>query len=170
MIRKIVFGALVLLLFSVGGWLGYSQYGQSRFAPSASFQLVDGRRLTLAELRGQPVLITFWATSCRSCVEKIPALIELYRTLSPRGLEIIAVAMAYDPPNRVMMLRQQLRIPYPIALDLDGSRARLFDDVSLTPTTVLIDPEGRIVAYRVGELDIAALRKQLEPMLTAATG
>lgn len=170
MIRKSGFGLLLLLILVVAGWIGFTRYHQLRIAPSVSFPLIDGRTMTLTELRGRPVLITFWATSCRSCVEKIPALTNLYRSLAPRGLEIIAVAMAYDPPNRVVQLRDRMHIPYPIALDLDGSRARSFDDVSLTPTTVLINPAGRIVFYQVGEFDMAKLRTQLEALLGPATG
>lgn len=168
--RRFVVIVLTLLFLALGGWFGYTQHGQYRAAPSVSFPLVDGRLLSLTALRGRPVLITFWATSCRTCVEKIPALSELYRQLAPRGLEIIAVAMAYDPPNRVLQLSQALRIPYPVALDVDGSRARVFDEVSLTPTTLLIDPDGRIVSYKVGEFDLSTLRQRLEPMLAPAKG
>ena len=74
--------------------------------PDISLMTIDGEELQLASLQGQPLLVTFWATTCPGCVREIPHLIELYEELAPRGLEIIAVAMDYDPPNRVLAMRK----------------------------------------------------------------
>ena len=95
----------------------------------------------------------------------MPHLIELYRDLNPKGLEIIGVAMSYDPPEQVRALAQQRQIPYPIVLDSQAQIARAFDNVRVTPTTVLISPEGRIVQYRLGLLDMPKLRETIESML-----
>jgi thiol-disulfide isomerase/thioredoxin len=136
-----------------------------RPAPPLVGQTLDGRTLTLEQLRGKPVLVTFWATTCPSCIEEMPHLIEFYRELNPKGLEIIGVAMAYDPPEQVRALAAKRQIPYPIVLDAQGRIAREFDNVRLTPTTVLISPEGRIVHYRLGLLDMPRLRETIEGML-----
>lgn len=136
-----------------------------RQAPPLAGQTLDGRTLTLEQLRGRPVLVTFWATTCPSCIEEMPHLVELYRELNPKGLEIIGVAMAYDPPEQVRALVQQRRIPYPIVLDTQERIAREYDNVRLTPTTVLISPEGRIVHYRLGLLDMPKLRDTIRRML-----
>jgi thiol-disulfide isomerase/thioredoxin len=111
------------------------------------------------------VLVTFWATTCPSCIEEMPHLIELYRELNPKGLEIIGVAMVYDPPAQVRAMAEQRQIPYPIVLDSEERIAREFDNVRVTPTTVLISPEGRIVHYRLGFLDMPKLRDTIEAML-----
>lgn len=136
-----------------------------RSAPPLVGQTLDGRTLILEQLRGKPVLVTFWATTCPSCLEEMPHLIELYRELNPKGLEIIGVAMVYDPPEQVRMLARQRQIPYPIVLDTQAQIAREFDNVRLTPTTVLISPEGRIVHYRLGLLDLPKLRETIQGML-----
>jgi len=136
-----------------------------RQAPPLVGQTLDGRTLTLEQLRGKPVLVTFWATTCPSCIEEMPHLIELYRELNPKGLEIIGVAMTYDPPEQVRTLAKQRQIPYPIVLDAQGRIAREFDNVRLTPTTVLISPDGRIVHYRPGLLDLPKLRETIQEML-----
>ncbi|MDG4554275.1 MAG: TlpA disulfide reductase family protein [Candidatus Competibacter sp.] len=136
-----------------------------RAAPPLVGQTLDGRTLTLEQLRGKPVLVTFWATTCPSCVEEIPHLIELYRELNPKGLEIIGVAMAYDPPEQVRAMARQRQIPYPIVLDSEERIAREFDNVRLTPTSVLVSPEGRIVHYRLGLLDMSELRNTIAEML-----
>ena len=116
-------------------------------------------------MRGRPVLVNFWATTCPGCVKEIPHLAELYRALAPDGLEIIGVAMAYDPPNLVIELSKARRIPYPIALDIKGEAARAFGDVRVTPSSFLIGPDGRIMHRKIGELDMDKLRSLLEDML-----
>ena len=136
-----------------------------RQAPPLVGQTLDGRTLTLEQLRGKPVLVTFWATTCPSCIEEMPDLIKLYRELNPKGLEIIGVAMAYDPPEQVRALAAKRQIPYPIVLDTQKYIAREFDNVRLTPTTVLISPEGRIVQYRLGQMDLPKLRETIQGML-----
>lgn len=154
--------ALVVVLAFAAVWL---MPGGSRQAPPLDGQTLDGRTLTLEQLRGKPVLVTFWATTCSSCIEEIPHLTALYRELNPKGLEIIGVAMAYDPPEQVRTLAKQRQIPYPIVLDQQARIAEAFDQVRLTPTTVLISPEGRIAQYQLGLLDIPKLRGAIKKML-----
>ena len=136
-----------------------------RPAPPLVGQTLDGRTLTLAQLRGKPVLVTFWATTCPACIAEMPHLAELYRDLHPKGLEIIGVAMSYDPPEQVRAMVKQRQIPYPVVLDVQSRIAREFDQVQLTPTTVLISPEGGIVQYRLGLLDMPKLRQAIQEML-----
>ena len=94
----------------------------------------------------------------------MPHLIELYRELHPQGLEIIGVAMSYDPPEQVRAMVAKRQVPYPIVLDTQARIAREFDNVRLTPTSVLISPEGRIVQYRLGLLDLPQLRETIREM------
>lgn len=136
-----------------------------RQAPPLVGQTLDGRTLTLEQLRGKPVLVTFWATTCPSCIEEMPHLIDLYRELHPKGLEIVGVAMAYDPPEQVRAMAAKRQIPYPVVLDTGARIAREFDNVRLTPTSVLISPQGRIVHYRLGPLDMPKLRETIEGMM-----
>lgn len=154
--------ALVVVLAFAAVWF---MPAGLREAPPLVGQTLDGHTLTLEQLRGKPVLVTFWATTCPSCVEEIPHLTELYRELNPKGLEIIGVAMAYDPPEQVRAMARQRQIPYPIVLDSEERIAREFDNVQLTPTSVLVSPEGRIVQYRLGLLDMPELRNTIAGML-----
>jgi peroxiredoxin len=154
--------ALAVILTSAVVWFMPAGLRQ---APPLVGQTLDGRTLTLEQLRGKPVLVTFWATTCPSCIEEIPHLVELYREMNPKGLEIIGVAMAYDPPEQVRTMVKQRQIPYPIVLDTQERIAREFDNVRLTPTTVLISPQGRIVHYRLGLLDMPKLRDTIREML-----
>ena len=154
--------ALVVVLAVAAIWFMPAGLRQ---APPLVGKTLDGRTLTLEQLRGKPVLVTFWATTCPSCVEEMPHLIELYRELNPKGLEIIGVAMSYDPPEQVRAMAAKRQIPYPIVLDTQARIAHEFDNVRLTPTSVLISPEGRIVQYRLGLLDLPKLRETIQEML-----
>ena len=157
-------GLIILLLFLAAGYYGFNSVRLAT-APGVEFKIVDGRILTLSQYQGQPVLVVFWATTCPTCVKEIPHLIELYHDLAPQGLEIIAVAMAYDPPNQVMEMRQRKQIPYPIALDVEGNATMAFGDVQQTPTTFLINPQGQIAQHIIGRLNLAQLRSKIQSML-----
>lgn len=162
--KQIGLGLFILVLLTSGYlWLNAVFL---RAAPDIDFSIVDGRTLNLRQLQGQPVLVVFWATTCPGCIEEMPHLIELYQELAPQGLEIIAVAMAYDPPNQVLEMRQRKQVPYPIALDVQGKVALAFGDVQHTPTTFLIDPQGQVAQRIIGRLNMVQLRADLRSMLS----
>ncbi|MEY3787283.1 MAG: hypothetical protein RLZ75_1490, partial [Pseudomonadota bacterium] len=110
--------------------------------PDVTFTTITGQKIALKALLGKPVIVTFWATNCPSCIKEMTVLIDLYSQYHPQGLEIIAVAMHYDPPNHVMTMTQDQQLPYPVALDLTGEHAQAFGDVQLIPSTFLITPDG----------------------------
>ena len=155
--------SLALLTATVAWlWVAKTELQQ---APDVVLQIIDGCTIDLFSLAGKPVVVTFWATTCEVCIKKTPELKALYQRLKPRGFELIAVAMAYDPPNRVLAFSKDNEIPYPIALDLDGTVAKAFNDVSLTPTTFLIAPDGKIVLSKVGNINIENLEAEISSLL-----
>jgi thiol-disulfide isomerase/thioredoxin len=158
---------VVLILIVAGAALIALLLPGPRLQPAAtlSFALLDGRSLQMSELRGKPAIVTFWATTCAPCLEEVPNLIELYRDLHPRGLELIAVAMPYDPPLYVQALVRERALPYPVALDIQGEVWRAFDSITFIPTTFLLDSQGEVISRQVGKLDVARTRRLLEPFL-----
>lgn len=143
--------------------------GGLKQAPDIAVTTLDGRQIQLADLRGRPMLITFWATSCPGCIKEMPHLIELYQELAPKGLEIIGVAMSYDPPNHVLQMAKERQIPYPITLDTTAAASKAFGEVKLTPTSFLIAPDGRIVHQKIGEMDMPMVRQTILNMLSTKT-
>ncbi len=156
----------VLAVAVIGGlgavWLAPDR---STLAPDITITTLQGEQLGLAGLRGRPVLVNFWATTCSSCTQEMPQLVNLYEELAPRGFEIIGISMAYDPPNHVLAFKQTRGIPYPLALDIQSLAARAFGDVQLTPSSFLIAPDGRIVHRQTGTLDMPELRGLILGML-----
>lgn len=134
---------------------------RSSIVPETTFSTITGKKIVLSELHGKPVIVTFWATDCASCIQEIPHLIELYQQYHDKGLEIIAVAMSYDPPNHVIDMSKARQLPYHVALDMQAENAHAFGDVSLTPTTFLIDPDGQIALQKTGLFDMTEIKTQL---------
>ena len=160
---RLLRGCILLLIIVAGALMLHAQRFST--APDVTFRYIDGRQINLKHLENRPVLVTFWATTCPGCMKELPHLITLYNAFSAHGLEIVGVAMSYDPPDRVLAMTRDRNIPYPISLDIDGSIARAFDDVTVTPTSVLIAPDGSIIARTVGALDMENLHRQISDML-----
>jgi peroxiredoxin len=134
-------------------------------APRADFVTVQGEKLSTESLRGKVVLVNFWSTSCATCVEEMPKIVDTYKKYRDRGFETVAVAMSYDPPNYVIAYAVNNKLPFRIALDPVGNVARSFGDVDATPTTFVLDRRGRVVARYVGAPDFGKLDELLESKL-----
>ncbi|MES2898366.1 MAG: TlpA disulfide reductase family protein [Pseudomonadota bacterium] len=154
--------ALVLAALAVTGYLTLSS---KPLAPQVTYISIKGDKIGPEQLRGKVVMVNFWATSCASCVREMPQMVETYNKFKAQGLEFVAVAMKYDPPNYVINFTETRKLPFVVALDSGGDIAKSFGDVSLTPTTFLIDRQGRIIKRYVGEPDFAALHKLLDQTL-----
>lgn len=134
-------------------------------APELTFNTIEGKKIPMSSLKGQMVLVNFWATDCPGCIAEMPKLVETYNTYHAKGLEIIAVAMPTDPISQVQNYAQKNKLPFPVVHDGDGEITTHFDDVRLTPTTFMIDQKGHLMGKIIGEMDFTALRSQLDKSL-----
>ena len=134
-------------------------------APQSTFVLLDGSQQTTADLRGKVTLVNFWATSCTTCVAEMPDIVATYDKYKGQGFETLAVAMSYDPPSYVVNFTETRKLPFKVAIDNTGAVAKAWGDVKLTPTTYLVDKQGRIVKRYVGEPDMDALHRLIEELL-----
>ncbi|AGH82876.1 hypothetical protein MAFF211471_33180 [Ralstonia solanacearum] len=156
---------VIVLVLAAAGWFGWRAFSPSQQVPAASFTLLDGQKLSTRDLKGKVYLVNFWATSCATCVKEMPNMIQTYNKFKGQGLEFVAVAMRYDPPMYVMNYSQTRQLPFKVAMDADGAAARAFGDVQLTPTTFLVDRDGRILKRYVGEPEWAAFETLLRDTL-----
>ncbi|HEX2830380.1 MAG TPA: TlpA disulfide reductase family protein [Burkholderiales bacterium] len=160
--RPLILGLLVL---AVAGYAGYRALFATTAAPAVAFTSIKGERLTTRDLRGRVVLVNFWATDCVVCMKEMPRMVTTYKKYQPRGFEFIAVAMRYDPPNYVLNYTEKNALPFRVALDPLGEIAKAFGDVKLTPTSIVIDKRGNVVARIIGEPDFAKLDALIEAKL-----
>ena len=160
------FAALIVVAaLAIGGFLAFQGSGRSEPAPSVGYTLLDGTKMTTADLRGKVVLINFWATSCTTCVHEMPQIVSTYEKFRQRGYETLAVAMSYDPPAYVINFAESRRLPFGVAIDNTGVIAKSFGNVQLTPTSVLLNKRGEVVKRYVGEPDFSALHALVEELL-----
>ena len=144
---------------------GVFVYFEKPLAPDVRFTTLQGERFDTAALRGKVVLVNFWATTCSTCIEKMPDLIRTHKKFAMRGLETIAVAMDYDPEEQVRAYTEKAKLPFKVALDTDGKAALGFKGVRMTPTTFIIDRQGRIVLEYLGKPDFDELHALIERLL-----
>ncbi|WP_426114038.1 TlpA disulfide reductase family protein [Massilia sp. PWRC2] len=157
--------AAVALLGALG--LAYATFASKTQAPAVTFITLDGHKVSTASLHGKVVMVNFWATSCATCVKEMPQMVDTYQQFKGQGLEFVAVAMKYDPPNYVLNYTQTRQLPFKVALDSSGEIAHAFGDVALTPTTFVIGKDGTILKRYVGEPQFDELHSLLKKALAA---
>lgn len=165
--RHVALAVAALAIATVAG-LGYSSLTSREKAPSVAYTLLDGSQGRTEQLQGKVVLVNFWATSCATCVKEMPNIVATHQKYKARGYETLAVAMKYDPPAYVMNFAKTRQLPFGVAIDNTGAIAKSFDEVQLTPTSVLINKRGEVVKRYVGEPDFAALHQLIEKLLAEA--
>jgi len=132
-------------------------------APAFKARTLEGKTVELAALLAKgPVVLDFWATWCKPCVQALPEIQRVYEKWTARGVTIVGISE--DGPrnqSKVRPFASRYRLTYPLTLDEDGSLQAAYHVRSL-PTTFVIDRRGRIVhveqGYRPGletELDEA---------------
>ena len=159
------------LALGVGGYLLATRPIEAPALPTArdpapSFELapLDGQKLQLSTLRGQIVLVDFWATWCGPCRDEAPKLVELQHKYAARGLRVIGISMD-DDAAPVRTFYAQHRLNYPVALG-DAALAERFGRVLGMPAKFLIDRQGRIASKHAGAVDFGLLERELQELLS----
>lgn len=129
---------------------------------------INGDQISTNNLLGKVFLINFWATDCPGCIKEMPGLVETYNKFKDKNFELLAVAMHYDPPSRVLSYSKNNSLPFPVIIDVKKDIIKNFENVKLTPTSILIDHEGRIVNTIIGEIEFEKFNKTLEILLEKA--
>ena len=131
--------------------------------PDIEFQTLAGKPFRLTELRGQVVLLNFWATYCLPCREEIPALNSLQHDLQAQGLKVVGASVDDTIDGVNVYQKEVAKFDYQVLLG--GSEAKTKFEQSVLPTTYLIDREGRIRQKIIGARDRAGWEAALKPLL-----
>ncbi len=130
--------ALIVMLASVAATADVKQAA----APDFALKSASGENLRLSELRGEVVMINFWASWCGPCRQEMPLLDELYRQYSPMGFTILGVNVEEDSSKARQMLKD-IPVDFPVVFDNKSTVSKLYDVVAM-PSTVLVDRDGNI--------------------------
>jgi thiol-disulfide isomerase/thioredoxin len=156
--------ALVLLLAVPLGTLRADPLAAGA-APAWSLKDPDGKTVTSDQFKGKVVVLDFWATWCTPCRAEIPGYIELQKKYAADGLVIVGVSMDQDGALVVRKFMANQGVNYTVVLGADSNIASDYGDISVIPTTFIIDRQGRIRDKKVGGVPTDEFEKRILAVL-----
>jgi thiol-disulfide isomerase/thioredoxin len=127
------------------------------------FKDLGGRRVHLKDLRGKPVVLNFWATWCVPCRAEMPIFVEMKKQYAPRGVAFVAVSLDdRETRPKIPAFIEEFKIDFEV---WTGGSTMDLADLKLgqaLPATAFLDPEGRIVARVIGQVQRQELQERLE--------
>lgn len=140
--KKFTGAFLLTLAFLFGA--SFSVYAASVSGPAPDFTLksLDGKNLKLSEMRGNVVLLNFWASWCGPCREEMPLLNKIHEKYEPLGFTVLGVNVEDDSDAAKKFIAQR-PVDFPILLDNTNKVSKLYDVIAM-PTTVVIDRDGNM--------------------------
>jgi len=134
-------------------------------APSFALKDLDGHPVSLSDLEGKPVLITFWATWCVPCRDELPLIRDEYLAHRLEGLRVVAIDYGNESPDTIRAFWTSLKLQPAPVLDPDGQAAKAYGvNVTLStglPVSVLVARDGTVSSYEPFPLT----RDYLDPAL-----
>jgi cytochrome c biogenesis protein CcmG/thiol:disulfide interchange protein DsbE len=135
-------------------------------SPAPAFELPKlggGGSESLADYRGQVVVLNFWASWCKPCRDESPLLERWHRRIRDRGATVLGVDIL-DVTGRAEDFVDEYGLTYPMLKDKDGEGLDKFGVVAY-PETFVIDRQGRIAAVARGPVDDAFMRRNVAPLV-----
>lgn len=137
-------------------------------APALELPQLGGGSVSLDALRGQVVVVNFWATWCPPCVEETPRLVGWHEQYADQGLAVLGVDTLYqDSRDEVEKFATEYKVSYPVLLDEEGDMSKRWEARQL-PRSYVIDRDGVVRYVRIGELTDADFEAQVLPLLQDA--
>lgn len=177
--RQLLLGGVGLAALGTGGWLAWRRSAPAP-VPSATspatpatpnpantgpaglwskaFDNPAGGSLRLAEHRGHPIVLNFWATWCPPCVKEIPTLDRFHREFGPRGWRVLGLAIDGPTPVRAFLAKTPVAFPIGLA-GMGGTELAqaLGNQQGGLPFTVVLGADGEIKARKLGPCEFADL-------------
>jgi peroxiredoxin len=129
-------------------------------APNFTLADVQGKPVSLAQFRGHPILLHFWAVACTTCAAEYPDFSRAVRAYVPKGLTVLAVDAWGEPPPLVQQWQARHHLPATLLIDQPQEIVREYG-VQGTPTTFFIDRTGHIVTSSSGPLTYADFQSNI---------
>lgn len=140
-------------------------------APSLVGETLDGGSYSLADDLGKVVVLNVWASWCAPCRAEAPTLASLSEELAPEGVQFIGLDTR-DSDEAARSFLKKNKITYPNVIDRDGQLQLGFGDSlppQAIPSTIVIDPQGRVAGRILGKASASDLRGMIEPLLNGSS-
>lgn len=125
---------------------------------------VDGQDVRLADLKGKPLLVNFWATWCNPCKAEIPWFVEFADRYKAQGLTVVGISVD-DPPEDIRTFAAQFKVNYPMLVGRDRADvAKAFDAEQVIPVSWLVRADGSVQAKVTGIHGKNWFEQQLQQM------
>lgn len=165
--------AILALVLIVGGWYlfqpaphpstsGGPNVGDK--APDFTLRQPNGSLANLSLLRGHPVIINFWASTCAPCHQETPLLVQAYAQYHQQGLDIVGIDQAEDM-STIQSYENQYSVPYTLVADSDLHVADQYGQASPLPRTYFVDNQGVIQYESIGQLSTDTLTAGIHKIL-----
>lgn len=147
--KKTLMRTITQILIVVAVFIGirvYMNQGNLKPGPAPSFsaRLVDGKLFSLADMKGKPLLLHFWATWCKICSLTDGTIDDL-----AKEMQVVTIAIESGEPDEIRKVMQERGLSFPVVADAAGTLANLYH-VKGVPTNFIIDAEGNIRYVEVG--------------------
>ena len=145
--------------------------GNLRGLMAASLPDMEGKPQAMAQWRGKVLVVNFWATWCKPCLEEIPEFVRMQQKFGPQGLQFVGIAI--DTPAKVREFAAKYRMNYPVligemeAIELARTAGNALGGL---PFTVIVDRRGRLISTELGGLNERKLTPIIQPSLKAVNG
>lgn len=169
--KVVLFIIVALFAIAAGSFVSIQRESPAGTGPSPAAETFYMQRLpdatgverAMSEHRGKVVVVNFWATWCVPCVEEIPT---FSRVHAEHAGKVAFVGLGIDSAENIAGFNARFKPSYPLIVAGAGGTelARAFgDNAGALPYTVMLGPDGRIIASRLGRVDEATLQKWLAP-------
>ena len=157
----ILLGLLAIVLLTRSPATSPTAVGQA--APDFILADLDGNPVRLADLRGRPVIVNFWASWCGPCVEEFPLLRDAAERHEAEGLAIVGIVYQ-DRSEAARSFMERTGATWPAAMD-PGERVASAYGILAPPETFFIGRDGTIVARQIGQFSAASLDEKVAAII-----
>ncbi|MGZ3593698.1 MAG: TlpA disulfide reductase family protein, partial [Syntrophales bacterium] len=159
--EKFIILIAILLLFSLPAFsqerglyskIGIQSVRDNIKTPDFCLDGLNVKKVQLKALKGNVILLNFWATWCGPCKEEMPSMEALYQQYRERDFVLLAISVDDGSPEPTRNFIQKHRYRFPVLLDPAGKTLDLFE-IDRIPATVIIDKKGRMIGRAIGPRD-----------------